>query len=185
HRQKLVSSLVLLISLLFGLAQLATAQTRGHRYLGEAYAFYGRRNSTPGTSIAGVGGDVFIHWGLAVGGEVGTTIGNPDDRITIVSADVSYHFFCCRASQRVEPFVGGGFSDLAGDINTHGYTYPFSPGQDRSGPNFSQGLIVWATKRVGLRLEIREYRMLVSYGALENVIPGGNPVEFHIGFTFR
>ncbi|MGH9397836.1 MAG: hypothetical protein ACRD18_13430, partial [Terriglobia bacterium] len=162
HWQKLVSSLVLLISLLFGLAQLASAQTRGHRYWGEAYAFVGRRNTTPGTNVGGIGGEVFIYRGLAAGGEVGTTIGNPDDRITIGSADVSYHFLCCRASRKVEPFFGGGFSYLAGDINTHGYTYPFSPGQDRTGPNFSQGLIVWPTKHVGVRFEVREYRMFVS-----------------------
>ncbi|MGH9435908.1 MAG: hypothetical protein ACRD06_07900 [Terriglobia bacterium] len=167
------------------MAPSTSAQTRSHRYWGEGYAFYGRRSTTPGTSIGGVGGDVFIHWGLAAGGEVGTTIGNPDDRITIGSADVSYHFLCCRASRRVEPFVGGGFSYLTGDIKTpHGVVYPYSSNQ-RTGPNFSQGLIVWATKHVGVRFEVREYRMFVSYGALENVLPGGNPVEFHIGFTFR
>lgn len=183
--QKLVSSLVLLISFLFGLGQLASAQTRGQQYWGEGYAFYGRRTGTPGTSIGGGGGDVFIYKGLAASGEVGTTIGNPDDRITIGSVDASYHFFCCRARWKVEPFAGGGYSALWGDINTHGYTFPFSPGQNRTGPNFSQGLVVWPAKHFGVRFEVREYRMAVSYGALENVIPGGNPVEFHIGLVFR
>lgn len=171
--------------LLLVVPALARAQAYGHRYWGEGYAFYGRRTGTPGTSIGGAGGEVFIYKGLAAGGEVGTTIGNPDDRITIGSADASYHFFCCRASRKVELFAGGGYSYLWGDINTHGYTFPESLGQDRYGPNFSQGLIVWATKRVGVRFEVREYRMFVSYGALEDVIPGGNPVEFHIGVTFR
>lgn len=182
--QKLVLCFVLLISLFFGLAQLGSAQALGHPYWGEGYAFFGRRNTTPGTSIGGAGGEVFIYRGLAAGGDVGTTIGNPDDRITISSADVSYHFFCCRARRKVEPFAGGGFSYLAGDINTHGIVYSYSS-EDRTGPNFSQGLIVWATKHFGVRFEVREYRMFVSYGALENVIPGGNPVEFRIGFTFR
>src|SRR5579875_1266470 len=182
--QKFVSYLVVLISFLFGLAQLASAQTSGHRYWGEGYAFFGRRDTTPGTSIGGVGGDAFVFKGLAAGGEVATNVGNPDDRITIGSVDASYHFFCCRARRKVEPFVGGGFSYLWGDINTHGFIYPYSS-QDRDGPNFIQGLIVWPAKRVGVRFEVREYRMFVSYGALENVIPGGNPVEFCIGFTFR
>lgn len=183
--QKLVSCLVMSMAVLFGVAQLVSAQSPSDRYWGEGYAFFGRRNGTPWTNIAGAGADVFIYKGLAAGGEIGTTIGNPEDRITIGSIDGSYHFFCCRANRKIEPFVGGGYSDLWGDINTHGYVFPFSPGQDRYGPNFSQGLIVWPTKHFGVQFEIREYRMFVSYGALENVIPGGHPVEFHIGITFR
>ena len=151
----------------------------------EAYAFFGRRNSTPGTNAAGAGLDVFIYKGLGVGTEVGTTAGNSDDRITIWSAGASYHFLCCRAGRKVEPFAGAGFSYLVGDVNTHGIQYPESSGQNRSGPNFSQGLTVWPTRHVGVRFEVREYRMFVSYGALENVIPGGNPVEFRIAATLR
>lgn len=183
--QKPLSVILLLVSVLFGCAQLASAQTSSHRYWGEAYGFFGRRNGTPGTSIGGGGGDVFIYKGLAAGGEVGTTVGNPDDKITIGSIDGSYHFLCCRASRRVEPFAGAGYSWLTGGIKTpNGVIYPGSS-NERHGPNFSQGLIVWATNHVGLRFEVREYRIFVSYGALENVIPGGNPVEFTIGLALR
>lgn len=176
---------VISIALLFGSVQFASGQTHGQRYRVEGYAFFGRRGGTPGTNIGGAGGDIFIYKGLAAGGEVGTTVGNPDDRITISSVDASYHFFCCRMGWKIEPFAGGGFSYLTGDIKTpHGVAYPNSS-NERTGPNFSQGLIVWPTKHVGVRFEVREYRMFVSYGALEDVIPGGNPVEFSIGITFR
>jgi hypothetical protein len=174
-------------TLLVACAALGQAQTTGKpgKYYGEGYAFFGRRNSTPGTNVGGVGGDIFIYKGLAAGGDVGTTVGNPDNRITVGSVGSSYHFLCCRAERKVEPFVGAGYSYLSGDINTHGIDYPFSSGQDRSGPNFNQGLIVWPTKHVGVRFEVREYRMFVSYGALENVIPGGKFVEFRIAATLR
>jgi hypothetical protein len=160
------------------------AQTTG-KYCCEGYAFFGRRTSTPGTNVGGVGGDVLIYKGLAAGGDVGTTVGNPDNRITVGSVGLSYHILCCRTDRKVEPFIGAGYSYLAGDINTHGYSYPWDPGQDRTGPNFSQGLIVWPAKRVGARFEVREYRMFVSYGALENVIPGGKFVEFRVAVMLR
>jgi hypothetical protein len=150
----------------------------------EVYALFGRRSSRPGTTVAGGGGDIFVYKGLAVGGDVVTTVGNPDNKMTISSIGSSYHFFCCHATQRVEPFAGVGFSSLHGDINTHGYTYPVDPGQDRSGPNYNQGLVLWPTKHVGVRFEVKEYRMFVSYGALENVIPG-KFVEFHFGVALR
>lgn len=185
----IVAALLVMAAPVLLIAQQASgqgsAQPSAHRYWAEGYGFLGRRSGTPGTNIGGAGGDVFILKGLAAGGEVGTTIGNPDDKITIWSADASYHFFCCRANRRVEPFAGAGFSYLTGDIKTpDGVVYPDSSNY-RTGPNFNQGLIVWATKHVGVRFELREYRMFVSYGALEDAIPGGNPIEFHIGLTFR
>jgi len=155
------------------------------RYCCEGYVFFGRRTSTPGTNVGGVGGDLLIFKGLAVGGDFATTIGSPDNTIRIGSVGGSYHFLCCRADRKVEPFFGAGFSYLAGDINTHGIDYPFSSGQDRTGHNFNQGLIVWPTKHVGVKFEVREYSFFVSYGALENVIPGGNFVEFRIALTLR
>lgn len=118
--------------------QRASAESQGQRYWAEGYAFFGRRSGTPGTNIGGAGGDVFIFKGLAAGGEVDTTIGNPDVKITISSADASYHFLCCRVNRRVEPFAGGGFSYLTGDIKTpHGLVYLYSSNY-RTGPNFNQ-----------------------------------------------
>jgi hypothetical protein len=184
RRQKFVTYAYLLIPLLLGLSEPASAQTNNRQYWAEGYAYFGRRTTTPGTSVGGAGGEVFVYRGLAAGGDIGTTVGNPDDRLTISSADLSYHFLCCREGRKVEPFVGAGFSYLAGGVNTHGITYPGSS-QDRSGPNFSQGVIVWPTKHIGAQFELREYRFFVSYGPLENVIPGGHFVEFRIGLTFR
>jgi len=131
------------------------AQTAG-RDPAEAYAFYARRNSTSGADVAGGGLDIFVYKGLGVGGDVGTTVGDPDNRMTIWSGGASDHFLCCRADRKIEPFAGFGYSYLVGDINTHGYSYPFDPGQDRSGPNFSQGLTTWPTRHVGVRFELRE-----------------------------
>jgi hypothetical protein len=113
------------------------AQTTS-KYCCEGYAFFSRRTSTPGTNVGGVGGDIFIYKGLAVGGDVGTTLGNPDNKITIGSADVSYHFACRNARLKVEPFIATGWSYLAGHIKT-AIEYPFNPGQDRTGPNLSVG----------------------------------------------
>ena len=45
--------------------------------------------------------------------------------------------------------------------------------------------VAWPTKHVGVRFEVREIRTFVSYGALENVAPGGKFVEFRIAFTLR
>src|SRR5439155_8195830 len=89
-------------------AALGQAQTTGQsgKYCCEGYAFFGRRTSTPATNVGGVGGDIFIYKGLAVGGDAGTTVGNPDNRITIWSVGSSYHFLCCRAERKVEPFIG-------------------------------------------------------------------------------
>ncbi|PYV19112.1 MAG: hypothetical protein DMG21_02760 [Acidobacteria bacterium] len=171
-------------TLLLLCAAYGQAQTTG-KHCCEGYAFFGRRTSTPGTNVGGAGGDIFMYKGLAVGGDVGTTVGNPDNRITIGSVGPSYHFLCCRDEQKVEPFIGGGYSYLTGDINTHGITYPNSLGPERSGPNFNQGLIAWPAKHLGVRFEVREYRMFVSYGALENVIPGGKFVELRVAVILR
>jgi hypothetical protein len=170
--------------LLLLIPAMGRAQTKD-KFCCEANAFFARRATTPGTSVAGGGADVFIYKGLAAGGDFGTTIGNPDDRITIGSVGASYHFLSRDAKRKLEPFVGAGYSFLKGGINTFGYVYPFDPGQDRSGPSFSQGVIFWPAMHLGARFEVREYRMFVSYGALENVIPGGKFVEFRLGVAFR
>ena len=155
------------------------------KYYGEAYAFYGRRNSQPGTSVGGGGGDVLVYRGIGVGGDIVTTLANPDDKVTIYSVGGSYHFLCCRYKRKFEPFAGAGYSYLSGDINHHGRDYPWDPGNDRTGPYFNQGFIAWPLKHLGVRVELREYRMFVSYGALENVIPGGHVIEVRIGPTLR
>lgn len=171
-------------ALLIAFAIPGHAQTTD-KYYAEPYAFFGRRTSTPGTNSAGGGFDVFPYKGIAVGGDVGTTIGNPDGRITLWSAGGSYHFFCCRYQRRVEPFLGAGFTYLAGSVNTHGISYPNSSGQNRNGSNFNGGLIVWPAKHLGVRFEVRDYRTFVSYGALENVVPGGKFVEMRIAAVLR
>ena len=170
--------------LLLALSGPGRAQT-SEKYYFEPYAFFGRRTSTPGTDAVGVGGDIFVFKGLAVSGDVGTTIRSVDDKMTIWSGGAAYHFLCCNYNRRFEPYLGAGYGYLSGNINAHGRIFPWDPGDDRTGHNFNQGLIVWPIKHVGARIEIREYRFFVSYGALENVIPGGNFEEFRVALTLR
>jgi len=163
---------------------LAHPQT-ADKYYAEAYSFLGVRNARAGAIAGGAGAELFPYKGIGVGGEVGTTVSDPDNKITIGSLGSSYHFLCCRYDRKVEPFVGAGYSWLSGDINTHGYIYPFDPGNDRSGPYFNQGVIIWPKKHLGVRFEVREYSMFVSYGALQTVIPGGKVIEFRVAVTVR
>jgi hypothetical protein len=135
---------------------------KSDRYFAEGYGFWGRRNSTPGTSVAGGGGEIFVFKGIGLGGDVGTTVGNPDNKITIGSFGGSYHFLCCQAKRKFEPFAGMGVSFFRGDINTHGYQFPNDPGNNRNGGYFNQGLIIWPYKHIGARIEVREYQTGVS-----------------------
>lgn len=168
-------------TLLVAFAAQGRAQTTS-KHCCQGFAIFGRRTAPPGTKVGGVGGDIFIYKGLAVGGDVGKTRGNPDKKITITSVDVSYHFAYRKAWFRVEPFIATGGSYLAGHIKDN-RIYPNDPGQDRTGTNFSAGLAFWPIKWVGARFEVRDYNFFVSYGALENVIPGGHFVEFRIALT--
>ena len=154
------------------------------KFYAEGYGFWGRRNSTPGTSVAGGGGEVFVFKGIGAGGDVGTTVGNPDNKITIASLGGSYHFFCCQAKRKFEPFGGAGWGFLWSDINMHGLEYPGST-NNRTGLYLNQGLIIWPNKHVGMRIEVRELKTVVTYGPLAEAFYGETHVEFRLGVTFR
>jgi len=97
-----------LLGVCAALGQAQTTGQSGKYYCCEGYAFFRRRTSTPGTNVGGVGGDIFIYKGLAVGGDAGTTVGNPDNRITIWSVGSSYHFLCCHADRKLNPLSAPG-----------------------------------------------------------------------------
>src|SRR5512143_2996548 len=66
-------------------------------------SFWRTRASRPTKSPFFRGGlELFVYKGIAAGGDGGTTVGDPDDRITIGSVGSSYHFLCCRYDRKVE-----------------------------------------------------------------------------------
>jgi len=155
------------------------------RYCCEGYAFIAGRTTTPGTASGGVGGEIFIYHGLAVGGDVGTTLDNPDAKLTMGMGYMSYHFMCCRANRRVEPFVSWGIGYLVGDINTHGRIYYNIAGPDRLFNSPSGGVTLWPAKRLGVRFEVRRYAYAVSNGALLDVAGPSGFTEFRVAFALR
>jgi hypothetical protein len=160
------------------------AQTNTHHCC-EGYVFYGRRTTTPGTNALGGGGTLLVFKGLGLSGDVGKTLGNPDDQITMVTGDLSYHLSCCRPSQKFEPFAGLGLGLLFGQINTHGIAYPGAGGDDRGGLSLGGGLVIWPTRRVGARFEFKHISTYCNYGPICNDLPGNGVVESRIAITFR
>ena len=117
--------------------------------------------------------------------DVGTTVGNPDDKITMVTAEGSYHLFCCRPSRKFEPFVGLGLGYVSGHINTHGIPYYGAGPDNRGGLSLGGGLAVWPIRHVGARLEVKHISTYCNYGPICNVLPGDGVAEFRTAITFR
>jgi hypothetical protein len=159
-----MKKLVAAVGLLLVIATGGRAQAE-HHYRGEGYLYFAP--ATSGTSVVGAGGEGFIYKGFALGLDTGSTL-NKDAGVWITSADAYYHFHCCRARSRVEPFIAGGYTVLA-------------IAGTNSALNFGGGVAIWAAKRVGVRFEVRDHTP--NNGEL----PGrqNNFVEFRIGFTFR
>jgi len=173
-----------ILSLVFAAPGWAQADKK---YCCEGYAFIAGRSTTPATASAGAGGEIFVYHGLAAGGDVGTTLGNPDGKLTMSMGYVAYHFLCCRAKNKVEPFASLGVGYLVGDINTHGINYQdfFIAGPDRVFTSPSGGVTFWPKKRVGVRFEVRHYAYTVSNGALLNVAGPNGFTEFRVAFALR
>ncbi len=60
HRMAMITLLLLVVSVA------PTHAQDTDKFYAEGYGFWGRRNSSPGTSIAGGGGEVFVFRGLGV-----------------------------------------------------------------------------------------------------------------------
>ena len=177
-------SVVAAWALLVVFASGGLAQTSTH-YCCEGYVFYGRRTTISGTNALGGGGTLFVFKGLGLSADVGTTVGNPDDKITMVTAEGSYHLFCCRPSRKFEPFVGLGLGYVSGHINTHGIPYYGAGPDNRGGLSLGGGLTVWPTRHVGARLEVKHISTYCNYGPICNVLPGDGVAEFRTAITFR
>ena len=85
--------------------------------------------------------------------------------VGILSANGSYHFLNGEPSQKLVPFVTGGYSLAFREGSANLF-------------NFGGGVNYWFRERMGLRLEFRDH-----------VIPDGNHSDhflgFRIGLTFR
>lgn len=127
----------------------AQANAQGNTWQG--YAYFGV-HQTPGAFgnvlSAGVGGEGFLYRGLAVGGDLGYMFPRtspPVGGIGLLSVDPSYHFVNKDRTNRVVPFVTGG------------YGLAFS-GAAANLVNFGGGATFWFRDGLGFRFEVRNYR---------------------------
>ena len=94
-------------------------------------------------------------------GHFAATARHVDNSLSLVSANLSYHFGGRRSEKKAVPFVAGGLSI----------------GNGRSGDgNFGGGIQYWLHERVALRLEFREH-----------IFPSDSPFVYgvHFGLAFR
>jgi hypothetical protein len=130
----------------------ASAQNTDHQYRGDGYLFVGEGTypvgpALYGVSYAGGGGEVLLLKGLGVDSEVGV-MGRPGVwGEGFFSVDPSYHFLRASSKSKLVPFLEAG------------YTRTFANNVAPVGPlfNFGGGIHYWAFKRVGWRLEFRDY----------------------------
>ena len=137
--------------IVLGVASLATAQTAdAPRVEGNvtvapfAWPSWGGR-----ATVVAAGAEIFLVEGLSAGGEVGPVIARiPTPGYYYVlglgSANLSYHFLRSTPTERIKPFLTGGYSTT------------FRAGI-QSGANVGGGIDVVLKPRVSLRLEFREY----------------------------
>ena len=138
---------VCLLSLtLLGVCTQASAQNRSL----EGYGYFGAHGS-PGNFgdvlSVGVGADCFLYRGLAAGADVGYMFprASGGNGIGLLSVNPSYHFVNKERTNRIVPFVTGG------------YGLAFRSGTANLA-NFGGGATFWFIERVGFRFEVRNYR---------------------------
>ena len=139
-------------ALLLILPTFTAAQDATHKYRAEGYIFigeglYSEDNAHFGISHVGGGGEVLLFRGLAVGGELGA-MGRPGDGVGLFSVGPSYHFLRASSKSKLVPFVDGGYTRPFGND-----TFTYSDNLF----NFGGGFHYWVFKRVGLRVEFRDY----------------------------
>jgi hypothetical protein len=175
-----MKKLTAITPLLLVVPLLASAQTQGHPYRGQGYAFFGLGTgleySHPLVEQLGFGGEGFLYKGLGFGGEaVWSHYSFPfGNALTawIGSVDGSYHFRRHAPHGGVDPFLFGGFS-------VYGPTSKEEGGRGEPGGNFGGGVNLWLADHAALRLEVREHLNTSGY------LPGNTAVVFRAGVTFR
>ena len=153
--QRLIATIALMVIA----PALASAQDAGHQYRGEGYVYIGdglypENPGHLGIGHAGGGGEVRLFKGLGVEGELGV-MGRPGDGVGLFSIDPSYSLLSSSSNSKVVPFVDAGYTRAFGN-------YYYAPGDNLF--NFGGGIHYWPFKRVGLRLDFRDY---IDYGRFE------------------
>jgi hypothetical protein len=116
----------------------------GNGYLEYGGSFFTNRSLKAGGNF-GLGIDVRIWRGLVIGGEIGA-ITSGGDGIPTASANGTYQFMRTSLhSKRMVPFVTGG------------YTVGSSGDGSIAGGNVGGGITWWFHKRLGLRMEVRDF----------------------------
>jgi hypothetical protein len=183
--------MIMVVALLFISPALAPAQdTQFIQAHGAGYVFVGTTTHQLGTT-AGFGGERYVYRGLGVGAEVATSgwdtsaNGNPN-WIGIGSADLSYHFFSKKHTDRPAPFITGGYSAFFGqDVFVH-YPGPRSSSNVQNGSNVGGGVDILLSKHAGLRFDVRynAHGGRILWASFPNLAELSF-TAFRIGLTFR
>lgn len=160
---------LLLVAPLMLLTQAAIAQVDLKKYSGHTYAYWSLTQpfDSPGTGMSfGGGGEAFVYKGLSLGGDIAYAFPTeyPSEGIGMLSLNPAYHFLDESRSRRLVPFVTGG------------YTLGFRSGVG-SFFNYGGGITYWFSRKVGMRVELRDQRY-IPY-------PRDSFVTLRVGFSFR
>ncbi len=126
------------------------------RYRALAYGYFGG-GSISSTAIGmmqtGLGAEARLYKGLGVGAEIGylTPTRDTADGVGMFSANALYHFAGGVRSRKVDPFVSGGVSAA----------FRFGGGVQLW--NAGGGVDYWFARRVGVRVEFRDYFRKTSW----------------------
>jgi len=132
------------------LAALAVPGLAQSDYNGHGFGYFGL-DMKPDRSVrlltAGAGGEAFLWKGLAAGADIGYVFSSSEgsEGFGLLSVNPAYHFTSRNRTQKLVPFV------------TAGYALGFRSGTANFF-NYGGGVTYWMSERVGLRLEVRDYR---------------------------
>jgi hypothetical protein len=140
---------ILVVMMVVLISAAANAQTGDRRGWGYGFGGVGAAadgGATPLLNFGG-GGEALLGKGFAMGGEIGYMAPMEDGSrgLGLLSANTSYHFGGRNKSKELVPFVTGG------------YALGFREGVAANGGNFGGGFQYWASDRVGLRVEFRDF----------------------------
>jgi hypothetical protein len=119
-------------------------------YNGHGFGYFGvdlKSDRYARLLTAGAGGEAFLWKGLAAGADIGYVFPSSEgsDGFGLLSVNPAYHFTNRSRTQKLVPFV------------TAGYALGFRSGTANFF-NWGGGVTYWPAERLGVRLEVRDYR---------------------------
>ena len=180
-RRAIITTLILVTIPCLAQAQ-SSAYSKGH-----GYAFFGAGGDTYGSGYVHLGGgsEGFFNRFVGAGAEAGylPKFAGFEYGTGILSPNFVARFLAKDNINKVEPFVTGGYTLFYHGVAEYrlnsGFGYsPFNVHRLENGVNFGAGVNWWASERVGLRFEFRDY-ILITHS--ETIHFAGA----HIGLTFR